>query len=117
MDFILDYPNFLDCSIQTFDDNKERKDQSMARIYENNPDNFKKLKERNDKGAGIFFSVNSMLKGKRDKASVTHINARVCEVDNRSKDEQMTKIATAPIEPDCLVESKNSFHMYWFAKD
>lgn len=117
MDFMLDYPNFLDCSLQTFDDNKERKEPTLARIYENNPDNFKKLKELNDQGAGIFFSVNSMRKGERSKDAVTNINAWVCEVDDKSKEEQMELVALAPIEPDCLIESKNSYHMYWFAKD
>jgi hypothetical protein len=64
------YPRFKDCTIQTFDDNKERKDKTLARLFENKEANYKTLEELNLKGAGIFFSVNPMIAGKRDKESV-----------------------------------------------
>lgn len=117
MEFMSSYPNFFDTSIQTFDDNKERKDQNLARIYENTTENYKEAEKLNKQWAWVFFSVNSMSKGKRSKEAVTKINAWVCEVDNTSKKEQMEMIVGAPIEPDCIVESKKSYHMYRFAKD
>jgi len=64
------YPRFADCTIQTFDDNKERKDKTLARLFENKEANYTYLEQLNAKGAGIFFSVNPMIAGKRDKESV-----------------------------------------------
>ena len=58
-----------------------------------------------------------MKPGERDKASVTHINAWACEVDNLSKEDQLKLISVSPIAPSLIVESHKSFHMYRFAKD
>jgi hypothetical protein len=37
------YPNFSECNIQTFDDDKTRKDKTLARIYPNTEENHKKI--------------------------------------------------------------------------
>lgn len=56
------YPHFKECTIQIFDDTKQGRD--LARkIDQNKFDNDKLeygLEQYNKKGAGIFFSVNSM---------------------------------------------------------
>ena len=59
---INDYPNFLDCTIQTFNDqNKEEKSQS--RILEVTYENLEKCVILQDKlPYGIYFSVNPMEK-------------------------------------------------------
>lgn len=115
------YPNFKDCTIQLFDDNKNRKDTSLAKKVDiskfDNDVVSDTLKKYNDKWAGIFFSVNSMQPGKRDKDSVTHINAWICECDDFTKEEQMDKIKDCPLPPSLIIESNKSYHMYRFAKD
>ena len=74
------YPNFKDCTIQLFDDSKQWRD--LARKIDqhkfSNEDLERWLEAYNKKWAGVFFSVNSMKPGERDKASVTHINAWIC---------------------------------------
>lgn len=113
------YPNFKDCTIQLFDDTKQGRD--LARKIDQNKfskdDLEKGLDAYNKKWAGIFFSINSMKPWERDKASVTKVNARACEVDNLSKEDQLKLISVAPIAPSLIIESNKSFHMYWFAKD
>ena len=37
------YPRFAECTIQTFDDNKERKNQSLARKIINTEENYHKV--------------------------------------------------------------------------
>ncbi len=113
------YPNFKDCTIQLFDDTKQGRD--LARKIDQNKfskdDLEKGLDAYNKKWAGIFFSINSMKPWERDKSSVTRVNARACEVDNLSKEDQLKLISVAPIVPSLIIESNKSFHMYWFAKD
>ena len=113
------YPNFKDCTIQLFDDTKQGRD--LARKIDQNKfskdDLEKGLDAYNKKWAGIFFSINSMKPWERDKASVTKVNARACEVDNLSKEDQLKLISVAPLAPSLIIESNKSFHMYWFAKD
>ena len=113
------YPNFIDCTIQLFDDTKQWKD--LARKI--NQNKFSKeelerwLEHYNKEGAGVFFSINSMNPWERDKANVTHVNAWACEVDNLSKEDQMKLVSVAPLAPSLIIESSKSFHMYRFAKD
>jgi len=121
------YPNFRDCTIQLFDDNKERHDWSLAKKVDQR--NFDKdtldkaLTYYNNQWAWIFFSVNSMehcenkKDGFRDVEHVTHINAWICECDDKTKEEQEKLFKSCPLYPSLVIESNKSFHMYWFAKD
>lgn len=110
------YPNFEQCSIQTFDDTQEKRS-SLARIFENKEDNLVEIQNLNDQNAGIFFSVNPMKPWKRDKSSVTGISAWICEIDWLEKGVQEKLIKLSPLKPSLVLESKSSYHMYWFAKD
>lgn len=116
-DFIKTYPNFSDCAIQTFDDNSTRKSKELAKIYHASDVDRKIVKQLNNNGAGVFFSVNSMKKWKRDKASVTHLNTWIVECDSLSKEEQRDLIEKAPITPSCVIESNKSYHIYYFASE
>lgn len=115
------YPHFKDCLIQTFDDNKSRKDSKLAKIINQNSYTDEQmdwiLERANQKWCWIFFSVNSMNGSTRNKESVTNINAWVCEVDDKPKEEQMKLIWLCPLKPSLIVESQKSYHMYRFAKD
>lgn len=115
------YPNFKDCLIQTFDDNKSRKDIKLAKIINQNSYTDEQmdwiLERANQKWCWIFFSVNSMNGFTRNKESITNINAWVCEVDDKPKKEQMKLIWLCPLKPSLIIESQKSYHMYRFAKD
>ena len=109
----------MDCTIQLFDDTKQGRD--LARKIDQHK--FSKeelergLEHYNQKWAGVFFSINSMKPWERDKAGVTNINARACEIDGLDKEDQRKLIDVAPIAPSLIIESNKSFHMYRFAKD
>ena len=111
------YPRFAECTIQTFDDNKERKNQSLARKIINTEENYQKVDLLNTQWAGIFFSVNPMIEWKRDKESVIWISSRICEIDWMDKDLQRKLIDNCPLKPSMIIESNSSYHLYWFAKD
>lgn len=113
------YPNFRDCTIQLFDDSKQWRD--LARKIDqhkfSDAELERGLEAYNKKWAWIFFSINSMKPGERDKASVIHIDSWACEVDDLSKEDQLKLISVAPIKPSLVIESNKSYHMYWFAED
>lgn len=113
------YPNFMDCTIQLFDDTKSGRD--LARKIDqkkfSKEDLERGLEHYNEKWAWVFFSINSMNPWERDKKNVTKVNAWACEVDDLSKEEQMKLISVAPLAPSLIIESNKSYHMYWFAKD
>lgn len=111
------YPRFSECTIQTFDDNKERKDIKLASKIINKQENYTKIDELNTKWAGIFFSVNPMLEWKRDKESVVWISSWICEIDWMDKKIQLAIINNCPLKPSMIIESNSSYHLYWFAKD
>lgn len=116
-EFAKKYPNFRNCTIQTFDDCKERWDKTLAKIIPIEQWWLSKCEELNKKWAWIFFSVNSMTSWKRSKADVTWINAWVVECDESSKEDQMLNYSLAWLEPSMIIESNKSLHAYYFAKD
>lgn len=111
------YPRFKECTLQTFDDNKERKEPKLAWKFLNKEENYTKLEDLNSKGAWIFFSVNPMLEWKRDKESVVGVSSWICEIDWLDKELQKKLIENCPLKPNLILESNSSFHLYWFAKD
>lgn len=115
--FKMGYPNFNQCSIQWFDDDRIRNDKSLAGHTPVDWINRNKVKDLNDTGRWIFFSVNSMIKWSRDKNWVTNINAWVAESDTLSKGDQMKLIESAPLKPSMIIESKNSYHIYYFSSN
>lgn len=114
-DFLQAYPSGYECSLQTFDDKWQ--DQSKARIFQVTDENIDKVIELNKNWAWVFFSVNTMIPGKRDKASVQKLNAYFTEIDYGTKEDQQKLIFNAPVAPSLVVESKNWFHIYYYAKE
>lgn len=109
------YPNFRDCSIQTFNDQR-KEERSQSRILPMTEENLEKcVKLQELMPYGIYFSVNPMQKWKRDAASVTKIQTRICDIDSGSKAEQQKLIEDAPIMPSFVVESVHGFHIYYLA--
>lgn len=110
------YPNFMECSIQTFND-KDKEDKSQSRILPMTEENLEKcVKLQTLLPYGIYFSVNPMENGKRDKASVKLIQTWICDIDTWTKEEQLELINNAPLKPSLVVESVHWFHLYYLAK-
>jgi len=101
--------------IQTFDDSgKKRKNLTFE--GSRNTFDFDMVKKINDAGAGIFFTPNS-FKDRRVKENCKKINAWFFEIDDIPKNEQASLIERSPVCPSLVVESKNSYHVYFLAED
>ena len=109
------YPNFLECTIQTFNDqNKEEKSQS--RILPMTEENLEKCVILQQKlPYGIYFSVNPMEVWKRNRDSVKFIQTWICDIDEWTKEQQLELIKKAPIKPSLVVESNHWFHLYYLS--
>lgn len=115
-DFMEIYPWIAKCMYQTFDDAKLGR--SLARDWKYlTEQSIELLSSLNKQWAGIFFSVNWNDCESRLQKDVTHINAWITEIDHISKEDQMSMIDISPIKPSLIVESKNGYHLYWFAKE
>lgn len=114
------YPNIKECTIQTFNDNKNSKETEQENLswkFIINDWVWDKLNEMNKKGAGIFFSVNQMKSWERDKKNVKKINSWVCDIDWWNKKEQEERIMNCPLRPSLVIESWHWYHVYYFCKD
>ena len=112
---INDYPNFLECSIQTFND-QDKEDKSQSRILPMTMENLEKcVKLQWMLPYGIFFSVNPMESWKRNRESVKKIQTWICDIDTGTKEEQLELINKAPLKPSLVVESNHWFHLYYLA--
>jgi len=119
-EFLQYFPGFC---IQTFDDLDIKlypgtsKDESLITCRK--PSNYTKdeIKSLNDRGAGIYFTPNKFPKGKRGEEYCEGVNAWYVESDDLSIDEQWANLKSSPLAPSFVVQSKNSLHAYWLAKD
>lgn len=73
------------------------------------------LDKSNAAGAGIFHTVNGCIGG--DRKNLGRVRAWYTEMDGADKASQRARIATSPLPPTCVVESKNGYHLYWYAID
>lgn len=109
------YPNFESCSIQTFND-KNKEDKAYSRILPMTEENLKRCEElQKTQPYGIYFSVNPMEEGKRNKDSVKFIQTWICDIDEWTKEEQKKLIEKAPLTPSLVVESVHWFHLYYLS--
>jgi len=70
--------------------------------------------EWNERGYGVFWVINDFV-GDRLSQNLQHINAWFFEIDDLPKSEQWLLIEQGLI-PSLIVESKNSLHVYFFAR-
>jgi RecA-family ATPase len=101
-------PNGLRFTFQTFDDDKDRKDKTLARVLHGTlAEHFDELASLNVRGAGVFVTVNATNFEGRTAANVTRVRALFADLDG------------APVPQDCpkrhaVVEtSPGRFHVYW----
>ena len=117
IEFCKIYPNFIHSSIQVFDDNQKDPNESLAQIFSIRKWWIDEVIKKQEKWCWVYFSVNQMETWTRSKSTTTHINAWIVEVDDKPKKEQMDAYMNAPIKPSMIIESKKSYHVYYFAKD
>lgn len=111
------YPNIRECSIQTFND-QDKNERSQSRILEMTDENIEKcIKLQKLMPYWIFFSVQPMEKGKRDKSSVKFIQAWQCDIDTGTKEEQLKLIENAPLTPTYVNESVHGFHLFYISTE
>ena len=112
---INDYPNFLECSIQTFND-RDKEDKKYSRIRDITDEHLQNCIQLQEKYPyWIFFSVNPMEKWKRNMDSVKSIQTWICDIDDWDKEKQLELIKNAPLKPSLVVESNHWFHLYYLA--
>ena len=70
----------------------------------------------NDRGFGIFTTVNE-FNGPRRIANLKRIRAWAVDLDAGTKEEQCAVIEASPLVPSWVVETKNGYHVWWFAQD
>ncbi len=75
-----------------------------------------KAKIMNEKGYGIFRTVNS-FNGSRIKGCLRYINGWYVEIDRGEKIDQLKKIQASPLEPSFVVETKRGYQIIFGAKD
>jgi len=72
----------------------------------------------NNKGYGIFWSVNIFKNGCKRYTSenIAEINSWFCELDGDIESLE-TYIMYVALYPSWIIRTKNGFHLYWFAKE
>lgn len=101
-------------TFQTFDDS-EKKDSRLARILHGSFGRCSnRLIELNQRGAGIFWTVNETnLKGRKAE-NVTRIRAVFVDLDGAPLD----PVLKCPCPPNVVVESSpGRYHCYWLVSD
>jgi hypothetical protein len=99
-------------TFQTFDDNANRKDKSLARIMHGSfEDCRERMEQLNRKGAGVFVTINETDGKGRKAENIVRVRARFADLDG------------APLEPvladnpDIVNESSpGRFHAYWLGE-
>ena len=90
------------------DSDSELKKQGAFEIKEEETEKYNNL------GYGIFWTLNE-YDGRRKAKNITKINYWIADIDNGTKEEQMSKIKELVLKPSMIIESKNGFHCYWKA--
>jgi len=96
-------------TFQTFDDDKRRRDGSLARVGHGAlVDQFLYLWELNDQGAGVFVTPNATaLSGARNNENIVRVRAVFQDDDKRFA-------GSYPLAPSIVVESSpGKFQRYW----
>lgn len=102
-------------TFQTFDDNKERKDRSLAKIF-HGPlvEHAESLASLQQRGAGVFVMVNEGDGKGRANHNVTRVRAHFVDLDGAP----IQPVQEAAVPPHIVVESSpDKWHAYWLVSD
>ena len=97
-------------TFQTFDDNAKRRDENLVSIIHGTLEaSWEKLARLNERGAGIFVTINCTDGKGRKIGNITRVRAVWAELDEGWPE-------SLPLEPSMVVESSpERWHAYWFA--
>lgn len=97
-------------TFQTFDDNQDRKDPGLARIFHGSlGQHWESLCDLSAKGAGVFVTINQTDLAGRSEKNIVAVRAVFVDTDGAD----VTPICAA--DPHLLVESSpGNYHGYWF---
>ena len=104
-------------TFQTFDDVKDRKEKSLARIFHGTLNQHKQvLKALNAQGAGVYVTVNETdLKG-RSLANMLKVRALFVDLDGSPL--QPILDLSEDLQPHIIIESSpNKWHAYWLVNN
>ena len=110
-------------TFQTFDDVKDRQNRSLIKILHGSlQEHMETLAALNEKGAGIFCTINETDGTGRKGENITKARALVADFDNerpeRLQDLQTLEIIHGIKEPSLVVESSHGkHHAYWLCDD
>jgi len=95
-------------TFQVFDDDRDRKDKSLAKIYIDSLESaWDDLYKKQRIGCGIFFTVNETDGQGRKLANIVRVRAVWAECDHGLPE-------SWPLEPHAVVESSpGKYHVYW----
>lgn len=98
-------------TFQTLDDDHTRKDFQLTKLLRGRLDNVaEKLERLNQRGAGIYVTVNKIRSGPRTAANVTGVRALFVDLDGAPLD----PARSWQLAPHIVVESSpGKFHVYW----
>ena len=103
-------------TFQTFDDNADRHSKAMIKQYHGSLDiHAPMLSQLNEKGAGVFITVNSTDEQGRSKNHITAVRALFIDFDSADS-ERVNRLLTEPFPPNLIIESSpDKHHAYWIA--
>ena len=101
-------------TFQTFDDNADRKAQSLARILHGTlEDHFDTLAALQKHGAGVFVTINETDGKGRGKRNIIRVRAQYIDLDGAD-----LQPVRDWLEPDIICEtSPGRWHAYWLVQD
>jgi hypothetical protein len=73
-------------------------------------------KQWNGQGWGVCATVQK-FEGARRKENLVRIRAWAIDLDAGDKASQRARVARSPVVPSSIVETKNGYHVYWYARD
>jgi hypothetical protein len=98
---------------QTFDDNANRKDGSLARkLYGTLDDHWRELNDLNERGAGVYITVNETDGKGRETTNIVAIRAAFVDFDGQPQPEN------PHVPPTVITEtSPGRWHYFWCLRD
>jgi len=123
--FLANFPNYV---IQYFTDNKIKGRNKIAKTSAQfDLDEANKMQE---KGCGVFFSINGFKEGKRINNNMININAVYVDLDIAKENDKLERdklfskkaiaanyITKSPLQPHFMTETKNGYQLIWLTKD
>jgi hypothetical protein len=111
---ILD-PTVTNFDFRTFDDNAERDDPKLTRVFYGPLAQYAdELKYLNDRGAGVFVTVNETDGKGRKAENIIRARAQFADLDGAP----LEPVLQNTVKPHIIVEtSPKRFHPYWLVKD